>query len=85
MIFSEAVKCPIGYVLGGINEDAECPGTGLCCGAGWADACGEACAKKHCEEVGGTWIAPGWQMDGTWISDYNSRPFTCEVGKNIMN
>ena len=63
----------MGYVLGGSNDDAECPGLGHCCGAGWTIACGEACAKKNCVEGGGTWIEE---------VDYDFRPFTCEVGKN---
>lgn len=67
---AEAGVCPLGYVLGGSNRDAECPGKGFCCGAGWTRECEEACAEQECLKIGGKWIE----------ADYSVRPYTCEVG-----
>ena len=69
--FSEESVCPPGYVLGGSNM---CPGTGHCCGTGWSSTCDWTCAYDKCVDV------------GRWIEvDNNLHPYTCEVGKNIMN
>merc|ERR1712226_1206259 len=69
---NEAGVCPEGYVLKGTNGDSECPGFGLCCGAGWTSGCGIACAHDNCVKKGGTWI----------VANYDFRPYTCEMDCN---
>ena len=68
--FLEPDGCPQGYTSRGFNNP-RCPGTGQCCTTGYRDDCGQSCAKQLCEgKVGGKWIP----------LDYNSNPFTCEIG-----
>jgi len=64
----EANGCPTGLKP---NSKGKCPGSGLCCTAGWSATCNQGCVQQRCASTGGSWIPLNYAVDA----------YTCEMPK----